>query len=186
MSTQPESLLPSPAPGLDEPLEMLYACHERIDAQLVTLGRLVHWLPEHGADEQAAQAARSVVRYFDLAAHNHHLDEEEDLLPAMLQATADPAREELLALVTRIIAEHRSMSERWGVLRTALEAIAAQRSTRLSAHDVTAFSDAYRAHIALEEREILPLAARLLGEDVLEQISQRMTARRRVEPNGPD
>ena len=46
------SLLPQ-APALDEPLEMLEACHERIEAQLQTLERLSAYLPGHGADEQS-------------------------------------------------------------------------------------------------------------------------------------
>ena len=55
------SLLPT-APALDEPLEMLEACHDRIEAQLRTLERLLAYLPGHGADEQARGAAQAKVR----------------------------------------------------------------------------------------------------------------------------
>ena len=79
-----DSLLPN-APSLEEPLEMLEACHERIEAQLRTLERLLDYLPRHGADEQARQAARNVLRYFELAGPNHHEDEERNLFPTLIE-----------------------------------------------------------------------------------------------------
>ena len=54
-----DSLLPL-SPSLDEPLEMLEACHERIEAQLKTLERLLDYLPRHGADEQARHQTADV------------------------------------------------------------------------------------------------------------------------------
>ena len=103
-----DSLIPV-APGMETPLEMLEACHERLQAQLATLGRLAAWHQEHGSDRQAQQAATNVMRYFDLAAVNHHLDEEEDLLPA-LKARIDPARGDALqVLIESILADHQEM-----------------------------------------------------------------------------
>ena len=51
------------APSFDDPLGMLRACHGRIERQLLTLGRLVRHLPEHGADADARAA--DVVRMLD-------------------------------------------------------------------------------------------------------------------------
>src|SRR5689334_1951600 len=73
----------APAPGFDEPLEMLAACHERIEAQLRTLEKLVEHLSQncaangaaHGADNSARDAAARVMRYFDTAGVEHHRDE---------------------------------------------------------------------------------------------------------------
>jgi D-amino-acid dehydrogenase len=52
--------------------EVLDACHERIQRML----RRLQWLRVHlatmGCDDQARQAARDVLRYFDLAAPAHH------------------------------------------------------------------------------------------------------------------
>ena len=55
----------APAAGFEVPLEMLAACHGRVEAQCATLRRLVAHLAAHGADEQARDAARAVMRYFD-------------------------------------------------------------------------------------------------------------------------
>lgn len=72
------SLLPgsSAAAGFDAPLDMLSACHGRIEKQCATLRRLPAHLAEHGADVDARQAAANVVRYFDTAGRDHHADEE--------------------------------------------------------------------------------------------------------------
>lgn len=175
-----DSLLPRSAPGLDEPLEMLAACHERVCAQLDTLSRLVRWLPEHGADEQAANAASRVMRYFDLAAVNHHLDEEENLLPAMLEAVPPVEEVRLKELVKRILGEHVELTAHWHHLRENLAEIAEGRQTLLAEEDVERFNKAYRAHIRFEEEEILPWAERMLGADVLAQISGHMIERRRT------
>jgi pyridoxamine 5'-phosphate oxidase len=43
-------------------------------------------MPKLGADIDAQQTAKSVLQYFNIAAHQHHKDEEHDLLP-MLQTT---------------------------------------------------------------------------------------------------
>lgn len=175
-----ESLLPPAAPGLDEPLEMLAACHERVRAQLATLTRLAQWVPQHGADEQAQRAARSVMRYFDLAAVNHHLDEEEDLLPAMLDAVDAAERERLQALAGRILAEHVELAASWVELRARLQRIADGEAADLGEERVQGFRAAYEAHIHLEEEQILPWAERMLGADAVVRISHRMTDRRRA------
>jgi len=78
----------APAAGFEVPLEMLSACHGRIEQQCSTLRRLQSHLLAHGADDQARVAAAAVMRYFDLAARQHHEDEERDLFPALLESMA--------------------------------------------------------------------------------------------------
>lgn len=64
---KPDNLLIKPAPSFDESIEMLRACHERIAAQCSTIDKFVAHLPLHGADTQARQAARNIMRYFHVA-----------------------------------------------------------------------------------------------------------------------
>ena len=78
------SLPGTESPSWDDPLEMLQACHERIEAQLALLARLRTHLAEHGVDQAAQEAIAGIQRYFTLAAPLHHQDEEEDLFPAMV------------------------------------------------------------------------------------------------------
>ncbi len=85
-------ILKQPGPSFDEPLEMLAACHERIEAQLRTLERLGPHLEKHGCDAEAKAAAQAVLRYFDTAGRLHHQDEDDDQRPAPPPPATRPAR----------------------------------------------------------------------------------------------
>ena len=50
----------APAPGFDEPLEMLHACHGRIQAQLATLEKLVPHLAREGCCVHFGSVQRGV------------------------------------------------------------------------------------------------------------------------------
>jgi hemerythrin-like domain-containing protein len=171
----------NPAPSFDEPIEMLRACHERIAAQCETLEKLVAHLPLHGPDNQAQQAARNVMRYFNVAGPHHHADEEEDLFP-MLTEIGDrlhsPVRERIAALLD----EHRALETAWAQLRIVLADIAEGKSAPLDEALVAAFVGAYRSHIAQEEREILPFAEAHLDEPQRASLSKTMVGRRTVAP----
>jgi hypothetical protein len=70
--------------GFEQPFAMLEACHERVQRTLALLARLRVHVREQGADENARQAARDVLRYFDMAAPLHHEDEELHVFPLLL------------------------------------------------------------------------------------------------------
>ena len=78
----------APNAGFEVPLEMLAACHHRVESQCTTLQRLVAHLATHGSDEGARVAAAAVLRYFDTSAVDHHADEEIDLFPALIDSMA--------------------------------------------------------------------------------------------------
>ncbi|WP_338019364.1 hemerythrin domain-containing protein [Paraburkholderia tagetis] len=174
-----DSLLIKPAPSFDEPVEMLRACHERIAVQCTTLEKLAAHLPSHGADTQAQQAARNIMRYFDLAAPHHHADEEQDLFPVLLgisQRQCSPVGERIASLLD----EHRSMEASWAQLRTVLADIAEGKTRPLEPVRVADFAGAYRAHIALEESQIFPFAEACLDRQQLARLSAAMVARRTI------
>ncbi len=164
------------APGFDDPLEMLQACHGRIQAQCDTLHRLGSHLQAHGDDAQASQAARAILRYFDTAGRHHHQDEEQDLFPRLL-ATGDPTARELIAW---LLAQHEEMDAAWQALRPQLGDIADQRSAALDAALAEHFISLYARHIALENASLLPLARTQLDAEQLRTLGQSMAARRGV------
>jgi hemerythrin-like domain-containing protein len=166
------------APAYDDPLGMLAACHRRIERQFATLGRLQRHLPEHGCDADARSAARGVLKYFDTAAINHHADEEESLFPRLL--TLAPG--EAPALIAELVAEHHRLADHWQHLRPLLAAIVAGTRANLSPRQVSEIRIAYDEHIALEERELFPLAAKVLLPALLADMGREMAARRGVTP----
>ena len=118
-----DNLLIKPAPSFDEPIDMLRACHERIAAQCTTLEKLAAHLPVHGADTQAQQAARNIMRYFDVAGPHHHADEEQDLFPMLIKA-ARPQCSPMGERIASLLDEHRVLEAAWVQLRTVLADIA--------------------------------------------------------------
>lgn len=170
------ALLRGGAPDFDHPLEMLAACHERIEDRCDLLHRLVEHLAQNGCDDQARQAASSVLRYFDTAGEHHHEDEEVNLFPALLEA--DPR--EAAALVQRLCEDHVEMRKSWQTLRETLVELETGVAAMLPAADVERFTALYRAHIQREEAHLLPLAQRVLGEEAMAAIGDAMAHRRGV------
>ncbi|HOW48125.1 MAG TPA: hemerythrin domain-containing protein [Rubrivivax sp.] len=169
-----------PDASFEVPLEMLAACHGRIEKQCRTLERLAGHLPRHGADAAAQEAAAAVLRYFDTAAVHHHEDEEQDLFPALLESMAGSDPVCLRELTGALLADHQRIGAAWQHLRPGLAAVAAGDAAGFDAAAALQLTAAYRAHIAREEGELLPMAARLLDDAALARIGRAMRARRGV------
>src|SRR5699024_8448725 len=107
----------TPAASTEAPLEMLLACHHRIRHQCQVLQRLHAHLPVHGSDQQAQDAARSITRYFETAAVDHHADEEEDLFPALMESVAGSDPVCIRQAIERLTHEHRQLEASWDKLR---------------------------------------------------------------------
>lgn len=172
--------LRSPGVGFEAPFEMLTACHERVERMLDLLSRLQVHLTEQGCDEQARSAAVDVLRYFDLAAPQHHLDEELHVFPAVLALQAQPLRQ----LVERLQREHLEMERLWALVRQTLERVThADAQSWISLNDadkaaMAAFAAIYQDHIRDEESLVYPAAQQALVKDQLQAMSLDMVRRR--------
>lgn len=162
----------------DHPLEMLAACHDRIKAQCDTLHHLAAHLPAHGADAQAQQAASNVMRYFDSAGRHHREDEEQDLFPRMIAGAKEEDAERVSSLVAQLSREHQEIEELWLKLRDGLESIAHGENMPLDPLAVNHFCTAYRAHMAIEDANLIPLAELLLANDAVADLGKAMAKRR--------
>jgi pyridoxamine 5'-phosphate oxidase len=177
------TLLPDPAPDFDQPVAVLKHCHGRIRKQLATLEKLLSHLPEHGADEQARQAASAILKYFDKAAHLHHDDEEHDLLPMLLAVAQGEDAATLQALVPMILQEHKDMDAMWQDLHEQLTTIADGSGRQLSASIVRRFVQSYLGHMEREEGIVAPMALRLFGPDQMTRLGTAMRRRRGLDPS---
>ena len=180
--TAPIPILPpgsSPVASYEQPFEMLDACHERVRRMLALLGKLRAHLDLHGADGQARQAARDLLRYFDQAAPEHHRDEERHVFPA-LRASGD-AR--LVAVAECLHADHRAMERGWAALRPILSAVREGECDRLSPAAGALCDDfqaLYARHIEDEETVAYPRARTRLDAAALQAMTTDMMARRGV------
>lgn len=192
MSTRASNALPgfaAPAAGYDQPFEMLQACHERVERSLGLLQRLLAHLQARGflADDQARDAARDVMRYFDRAAPEHHADEERHVFP-LARTLREPAVD---AAIARLQQDHLVFHERWLRVREGLTqvtqaagrpALGPHEAASFAAH-VEAFAGGYPAHIATEHETVFPAAERALSalasaERRLREMGDEMAGRR--------
>jgi len=171
----------APGVGFEAPFEMLSACHERVERTLRLLDRLQAHLADKGWDPQAADAARDVVRYFDLAAPLHHEDEERHVFPPLL-AAGDAA---VCAAVRRLQADHVVMAQVWPAARQLLQGVADAGTPAAwtgwdaaALRTLAAFRGCYGEHIALEESLVYPSASALLDGASLRRMGADMQDRR--------
>jgi hemerythrin-like domain-containing protein len=170
----------APAAGLDQPFEILSACHERVQRTLRLLEKIVAHVQTHGPDAKASDAAMDVMRYFDLAAPRHHEDEELHVFPLLLQQN-DAA---LNAHVRRMQADHVQMCAQWARLREVLLGLTEAANGNQAFSAVALLSEAakfialYGDHMETEDTKLYPAAIALADSSTLARMSEDMRARR--------
>lgn len=178
----PRALHVSPGSGFDDPFGMLGACHDRVERMLELLGRLRVHLMKQGCDEEARQAARDVMRYFDIAAPAHHADEERHIFPTLLAAG------ELVQEVERLKRDHIEFEAAWTRVRGSLACVADGSWRGMSMHDeaaLSSFASIYERHLPLEEQLVFPAARRLIDAARLATMGREMAERRGLKPVAP-
>jgi len=172
----------APAAGFEAPFEMLSACHERVERSLALMARLQQHLLSHGLDDSARQAARDVMRYFDLAAPHHHQDEELHVFPPLMAGSNPGIRE----TVRRLMTDHRQMETAWSAARLTLAGVVESSPQAWSpltpeqTQTLEQFASLYGRHIEEEEHLIYPAAQAGLSTGALQAMSEDMMARRGV------
>lgn len=175
------TLLPTPAPDFSQPLDLLSACHRRIDGFTAMLLKLPAHVARHGADAEARQAAQRALKYFDTAGRHHHDDEETDLFPLLRAAAERDGNAEIPALLDELQAQHLEMEQAWQALRPALLALA-EGIAAADGLPVEYFAALYRRHIPLEENFLLPYAERMLTPGQTQALGLAMARRRGATP----
>ena len=130
----------------------------------------------------STRTARGVIRYFDDAGARHHVDEEEDLFPALLGSASAADLEAVQSLVSRLRRDHEELTALWSSMRLCLQGLVDGTSAALDGSAAGAFAGQYRRHIEVEETELLPLARRLLDSATVDALGASMAARRGVVP----
>lgn len=170
----------TPGAGFDEPFEMLGACHDRVRRSLDLLERLRAYLRDKGCDDSARQAARDVLRYFDIAAPLHHEDEELHVFPPLLAPGGDAG---LADVVRQLQRDHLRMAECWAAARGALKDMAEARIQAFTPGQEAAFdrfTACYADHLRHEDDSIYPAARALLDMQTQDAMGREMAVRRGV------
>ena len=169
--------------GFDEPLGLLSDCHRRIEHFLDVLATVAERNGGPLTTEHRA-ALEASLRYFAVAAPKHTADEEASLFPR-LRESRDPAAAAALAALDRLEHDHDeadahhaavdALVRRWMNDDRLPDDEAAELRRRIAL-----LQDLYRRHIAIEDRDVFPAAARSLDRSQLQSIGREMAARRQV------
>jgi hemerythrin-like domain-containing protein len=165
----------APSSGFDDPFGMLDACHDRVERMLALLGKLRAHLLEKGCDADAQQAARDVIRYFDIAGPAHHADEEKHVFPTLLAAGR------LVVEVQRLQRDHVEFEAAWSRVRPALARVVDGAWVGMSMHEeaaLSSFASIYERHLPLEENLVFPAARELMDQERLALMGREMAQRR--------
>ncbi|HLV80154.1 MAG TPA: hemerythrin domain-containing protein [Chthonomonadaceae bacterium] len=165
-----------------EPLGLLSDCHRRIEKfldQLLQVAEQAQGGPLTGPQREALDTA---LRYFHKAAPLHTADEESSLFPRM-RATGDPAAAEAFAALDMLEADHRAAAADHAEVDTLgqewlLEGCLPHAETQQLIQTLQRLKALYARHIAVEDRQVFPLAGRLLSEDTLRTVGREMAMRR--------
>ncbi len=170
--------------GFDEPLGLLGDCHRRIEHFLRVLVTVDERLAGGPLDTEHRQALEGALKYFETAAPHHTADEEDSLSPR-LRASGDAGAQHALSLVQDLQRDHATADlHHAGVNALVRRWLAGNRLDEAEAQSLRehlgALQALYRTHIALEDQELFPVAARVLDSATLHEMGREMAARRGV------
>jgi len=170
--------------GFDEPLGLLSDCHRRIEHFLAVLAAIADQTGARELDTSERRQLEGALAYFKTAAPRHTADEEESLFPR-LEASRDEAAAAALQLVRRLERDHDEADSLHEAVDRLGRAWLADNS--LGADDLqdlrrllARLRSLYDAHIAVEDRQLFPTAARILSNRELHAIGDEMAARRSI------
>jgi hemerythrin-like domain-containing protein len=164
------------------PIGLLTDCHRRIERFLGVLLKVAAEARGGPLNAERRQAMETALSYFHHAAPLHTADEEEDLFPELRRVVKSDSAQ-IVARVNRMESEH-SIATAWHhQIHDTVERWL--RHNYLLLHEaaelqriLTSLAELYRAHIAVEENEIFPVAKEVLSAFEKEAIGRRMALRR--------
>lgn len=171
-----------PESDFSEPLGMLSDCHKRIQYFLKDLVRLAEGTSNATLDLDRRVALERALRYFRESAPRHTADEEESLFPR-LRAMNDERLHSAWVKIEQLQKDH----ERADVAHRIVDGIGvrwledgvidAEDTDRLKAN-LHALSELYERHLAVEDKEIFPIAATVLSANDRIEMGRQMASRR--------
>ena len=171
-----------PESSFADPMGLLADCHRRIERFLSVLLNVSAQGQGRSLTSGQRTALDTALQYFREAAPKHTADEEESLFPR-LRSLDRPELKTLLEEINSLESDHaradRShkevdrLGQKW-LASGSLEPSDSERFALL----VDELATLYRQHIGMEERELFPAAAAVLGGSERAAMGREMRARR--------
>lgn len=175
----------APESSFDNPLGLLSDCHRRIERFLRQLIVVTDSSKASILSEEHRHALEVALRYFREASPRHTRDEEESLFPR-LRASTDPDVANALASMDALEADHDTADaahaeiDRLGMKWLENGTIDASDTLRLR-ELLLGLQSLYTRHIAVEDKELFPTAAKALPSKEIAAIGREMAERRGID-----
>jgi DUF438 domain-containing protein len=175
------------AVSIQDPLQHLVACHERIEERLQTLERVIAHLRSDSDEkrQEAREALDKALEFLETMSTLHTQDEERSVFPRLLANGRDEGPM-LMELTSMLEGQHR---EKEAVFKKLLDHVAAfppapappsEQQASLFEGFVAQLAGLYRPHIMVENQRLIPLSADYLTPADLDLIREEMRARRNL------
>ena len=164
------------------PLGLLSDCHRRIERFLEVLVQLAGREPRQLLAATERESLEKALAYFRNSAPKHTADEEDSLFPRL--RNSEDAQADLSCLAEleedhQAAARDHELVDALGREWLSAEALTPDQLQQLRAA-LSRLSETYRRHIAIEDRQLFPLAARVLPANQLAEVGREMAERRGV------
>jgi len=165
-----------------DPLGLLSDCHRRIEHFLAVLIKLCDKAKGGSLDTGEGELLEKASTYFRNAAPKHTADEEHSLFPRLRELGPSQAR---LARLAELEFEHELAARDHAIVDSLATRWLSEK--RLAPEDnlqmtkaLERLSEIYSRHIAVEDRELFPLALQLLRPEELAAVGREMADRRGI------
>lgn len=167
--------------SFEQPIELLLSCHEKITHFSSALLKIIIALQKEGWNEQYAHSIDQVRHYFNVAAPEHHLDEEVHLFPAIIALDPELKKAhsmDILTTINNMIKEHVESDALWDTLDTML----AEHSEDFATLEKLArqFKTDMHEHARIENEQIFPYAKKHISESDFKKIGLAIAKRRGI------
>lgn len=166
------NLFNTPSVTFAQPIDMLYACHDKVRRFCSQVNMLPDYIAENGRNDVVLQATRQISQYFNVAAPLHHEDEEENFFPLLLQY-APQAQES----IDELLRQHESLHENWQAVAAEFARLEADADYRLDTEALQRFTAGYDVHLGIEE-PLFEMGKTFIPKEKLTEIGAIMAARR--------
>jgi hemerythrin-like domain-containing protein len=167
-------------------LGLLSDCHRRIERFLEMLQKVAGQGAPSALNDEQRRAVDAALEYFRTAAPRHTADEEESLFP-MLRAAGSADAKAALQVVESLEQDHAAATlahaevDRLFGVWIGQGGLGESQAKKLSLL-LRELREMYRQHIAVEDNDLFPLAARVLGPEQLKELGKQMAQRRGLDP----
>lgn len=167
------NLFNTPSVTFAQPIDMLYACHDKVRRFCSQVNMLPDYIAENGRNDVVLQATRQISQYFNVAAPLHHEDEEENFFPLLLQY-APQAQES----IDELLRQHESLHANWSAVAEEFARLEKDADYQLNSEVLQRFTAGYDMHLGIEE-PLFEMGKTFIPKEKLTEIGEIMAARRR-------